>query len=60
MFLMIPLDFQLPSKIIHLEKKINRSYDNEIDENAQDIINALTVNIGKVWFKATDGDHYLS
>lgn len=43
-----------------MEKKTNGNYDDGIDEIAQSIFNALTVNNFRILFKATDGDLYLS
>ena len=59
-FLHIPLDPQDPPRVIHLQKKSNGSYDESVSsifQSIKEIYEDLTV---KIWFKATDGDRFLS
>ena len=62
LFLHIPCDYSLPVQVLHLQKKTNGCY----DETVQSIFNQIKKVYDKkkkgpkVWFKATDGDRFLS
>ena len=60
LFMMIPSDFRFPSLILHIEKESNGNYNINIERIANYIKIALISNGFNVWFKATDGDRYLS
>lgn len=60
LFLMVPVDFRIPPKLLHIQKYKNGNYDELIDETANIIIKALKKFNLKVQFKCTDGDRYLS
>ena len=59
LFLHIPCDYSLPVQVLHLQKKTNGCY-----ETVQSIFNQIKKRYDKkgtrVWFKATDGDRFLS
>lgn len=59
-FLMVSVDFRYTQKILHIEKASNGNYNDHIEDIASKIINIIQSNGLKVWFKATDGDRYLS
>ena len=60
LYMMIPIDFRLPPKVLHIEKWCNGFYNDFIDEIAENITNSLINNGFKVYYKSTDGDKYLS
>lgn len=60
LFLLIPLDFSLPVQVLHLQKKANGAYDESIQKLFERIKREFVSNLGSIWFKATDGDRYLS
>ena len=59
-FLMIPLDYHFPPKILHIETEQNGAYNKNIDNIATECIKILHQKGIRIWFKATDGDPYLS
>ena len=55
-FLLIPHDYRIPVKILHLAAAANGSYDSEITEKAK-FIQQIASKAGlKIWCKSTDGD----
>ena len=59
-FLFIPIDFRFPPKILYIEPMPNGNYNQQIDEIASHIRDVLQNNGFRIWFKATDGDKFLS
>ena len=57
---MIPVDFHFPPKLLYIEKAPNGNYNETIDNIASTIIETINKNDLGVWFKATEGDRYLS
>ena len=60
LFLHIPLDPAKPPRVIHLQKKANGSYDQSIADTWQLIKQIYSDLEIPVWYKATDGDRFLS
>ena len=60
LFLLVPLDFSIPVQVLHLEKKATGSYDDNIQAIFEQIRQLYTKEHGSIWFKATDGDRYLT
>lgn len=58
--MLIPLDYRLPPKLLHIEKWCNGNYNESLDEIAENIKNTLILNGFNVWYKSTDGDRFLS
>ena len=59
-YMLIPLDYRLPPKLLHIEKWCNGNYNESLDEIAENIKNTLILNGFNVWYKSTDGDRFLS
>ena len=59
-FLLAPIDYRLPVKIIHIEKHSNGNYNSNIDDIASNIVKVLRKNGLRTYLKWTDGDHFLS
>ena len=59
-FMLVPLDYRLPPKILHIKIEKNGNYNDKIKKIADTVRNVLQSNGFRVWFKATDGDRYLS
>lgn len=59
-FLMVPIDFRYPAKILHIAKAQNGNYNEQIDQIALEIKLILRENGLNPWFHATDGDRFLS
>ena len=60
MFLLIPLCSQQEPRLLHIAAKTDGSYDSTIHELYLAIKHQLEERGVKLWFKATDGDPYLS
>lgn len=59
-FLHIPVNADQPVKVLHIEKKANGNYDDEIAQLFTKIKETYSRNKLKVWFKSTDGDRFLT
>lgn len=59
-YMLIPLDYRLPPKLLHIEKWCNGNYNESLDEIAENIKNTLILNGFNVWYKSTDSDRFLS
>ena len=60
LFLSIPLDADLPVRVIHIEPATNGCFDGHIMELAQAVRGSYKDNGGDIWFVATDGDRFLN
>ena len=60
LFTFIPLDSSLPVHVIHMYKKQNGAYDDVVELLFQRIKKICGESDSPLWFKATDGDRYLS
>ena len=60
LFLLIPHDYRLPVKLLHLSAAENGSYGNEISEKANIIRETASKLELRMWCKSTDGDPGLS
>ena len=60
LFMHIPLDPNLPPKVLHIEKKRNGAFNASIMEVFDQILSRYRDRNMKVLFLATDGDRYLS
>ena len=58
-FLHIPVDSELPVKVLHIARKRNGNYDEEISNIFKQIVEIYKAKKIKIWFKSTDGDRYL-
>ena len=56
LMLVIPHDFRLPVKLLHLAVSSNGAYNKPIDEKAQLIMQKANEMKIRIWFRATDGD----
>lgn len=56
LMLLIPLDYRLPAKLIHLELSTTGAYNAEINEKAALIMKTANDMGIRIWFRATDGD----
>lgn len=59
-FLLAPIDYRLPIKILHIEKHSNGNYNSNMDEIASNIIKILRENGLRTYFKCTDGGRFSS
>ena len=60
LFMHAPLDANLKTKVIHLQKKGNGSFDSSVIENFKKIAEIYRARRLKVMFMATDGDRFLT
>ena len=60
LFTHIALDSSLPVQVIHIHKKENGAYDDTVESLFLRIKEIFAGNESPLWFKATDGDRYLS
>ena len=60
LFLHIPFDYSFPVQVLHIQKKTNGAYDNTVQSIFHQIKEIYTKHEAQVWFKATDGDRFLS
>lgn len=60
LFVHIPLDPNESPMVVHLQKKSNGSYDDTVANTFQGIREVYAKSGVPVWFKATDGDRYLT
>ena len=60
LFVHIPLDPSESPMVVHLKKKSNGSYDDTVANTFQEIREVYAKSGVPVWFKATDGDRYLT
>ena len=56
LMLLIPLDYRLPVKLVHLELSPTGAYNAEINKKAELIMRTANEMEIRVWFRATDGD----
>ena len=59
-FVHIPLDSSQAPMVIHLQKKSNGAYDDTVASNFEEIRKVYQEWKIPIWFKATDGDRYLT
>ena len=60
LFMHLPLDANMPTKVLHIQKKGNGSFDSSILDSFKRITNMYTARKLKVMFMATDGDRFLT
>ena len=60
LFIHIPLESSFRPKVIHIHKKGNGAYDDTVESLFQRIKAIYHEKSSPLWFKATDGDRYLS
>ena len=56
LMLLIPHDYRIPAKLIHLALAETGAYNTEINEKAMTIMRTANAMGIRIWFRATDGD----
>ena len=60
LFVCIPLSTQYKVRVLHIYPKENGSYCSDVDAVYNEVVAQLRAQGHQVWFKATDGDRFLS